>query len=195
MRMRITITVLAAMVLLSFAAYGCGRKEPASGDNRLVVRINNYKMTVKDFKDEARFIMAASPEGGGVSANDNILDEIITKKVLLQEAQRYNFDKNRTFMKEVERYWEQALLKLLYKNKVEELSRAISVSDDEVRGEYVRLVNAKAIDEAAQPFDKVSDELRKDIYTRKLQNAINIWINGLKAAARIKKYSENLSGI
>ena len=93
---------------LSFTAYGCGGAKKISGNDKVVARINNYTMTAEDFRDYARV-------AGGTK--EEALEELITRDILIQEAQKNNFDKDRAFMKEIERYWEQALLKLLIKKK------------------------------------------------------------------------------
>jgi len=64
---------------------------------------------------------------------------LINKKILIQEALKLNFDKDKTFMKEIERYWEQALLKLLFKIKSDELSRTVRVDDFEVRQAFAKM--------------------------------------------------------
>lgn len=188
-----SILLIAAMSMVILSISGCGREKPRTGDDRIAAEVNNYKMTVGDFNDEARFTMI-----GGLSDKDagamkeNILDEIITKKIMVQEAQKGNFDKNRAFMKEIERYWEQALLKLLYKKKFEELSRTVEVSDKEVMSEYEALAASGALDPAAQPYGMMREELRSDVRNKKLEKAIGEWVNELKAKARIKKYTEVL---
>ena len=98
---------------LSLATYGCGGSKKISGDDKVVARINNYTMTVGDFRDSARTL-------GGT--REEVLEEIITRNILIQEAQKENFDKDKAFMKEIEKYWEQALLKILIKKKTAEFS-------------------------------------------------------------------------
>ena len=51
-----------------------------------------------------------------------MLDQLINKNILIQQSQSENFDKDEVFMKEIQRYWEQALLKLLIKKKTAEFS-------------------------------------------------------------------------
>ena len=69
---------------LSLATYGCGGSKKTSGDDKVVARINSYTMTMGDFRDSARTI-------GGT--REEALEEIITRNILIQEAQKENFDK------------------------------------------------------------------------------------------------------
>jgi len=144
----------------------CKADKNASGDNQIVAMINGYELTAGDFRDESPMAalnmkLSANPE----KAKEDSLNELVTRKILLQEAQRENFDKDRKFMKEIERYWEQALLKLLMKKKIDEFSKSISP-------------------------DIPSDTRRKI-----LQAELDRWITGLRNAAKVKIYKENLKKI
>ena len=93
--MRSSKYILLALIV-SFAMAGCCcRSENKKIPERAVIaRINNYDLTVSDFEDEV-----ANPD----KSKEEALDELITKKILLQEAQRESFDKDAKFMKEIER--------------------------------------------------------------------------------------------
>jgi hypothetical protein len=122
-------------------------------------------MTVADFKGEARTSLYNLPRGGDpIKAKRELLDNLITKKILIQEAQRENFDKEKSFMKEIERYWEQALLKLLLKKRTEEFSRSVTVDERDIKPGYSR----------------------EDALDDKIQSAIDNWVADLKKKADIK---------
>ena len=156
------ITAIILLMLLAPVFVMAGG--PPRGDDKVLARINDYTLTTADFESETQGKLP-----GGLSAPDlertkeGLLDDIITKKLLIQEAQKQNFDKDKAFIKEIERYWEQALLKLLYNKKSQEFLREISKDE--------------------------SDPKSRDI---KVQQALNAWIEGLKKSANIKKYNENL---
>jgi len=97
-------------------------------------------MTVSDFNDEVKHLLAREYfDTDPAEAKDELMEEVITRKVLLQEAQKQNLDKERVFMREIERYWEQSLLKVLTRKMSEELSKDISVDDSEVINEYQQM--------------------------------------------------------
>ena len=185
----LTIAVLGISALIS----GCGGVE--HGDEReLVARINTYEMSVDDFESEAGLTaptkyLSANPE----EAKAELLDELITKKLLIQEAQKENFDKDRVFMKEIERYWEQALLKLLLKKKMRELSGAVGVDENEARKEYDRLAEEEG--GRIGPYERMAPEIRDDLRNKKIREAFDGWIAGLKKRANITIYQENLKRI
>jgi hypothetical protein len=176
-------SVVLIVLVAAVACGGCGERGTTPKGAKVVARINSYELTTDDFRDEMR----ADPQ----KPKEEFLDEIITKKILLQEAQRQNFDKDRAFMKEIERYWEQALLKLLIKKKMDELSRSVVVKEDEIRAEYERL--ARDLPGAgAGELEAQAAEIRDEIYSRKAQALFEEWLKELKAGADVKIYKENL---
>ncbi len=188
--MKNIITFIIALALL-LSLNGCGSNDAKPKDRKIVAMINRYAMTADDFNDEAKLILANKNfSGNPATIREDLLNEMINKKVLLQEAERRNFDKNAAFMKEIERYWEQALLKLLIRQEMGELSRGITVSESEVREEYNRMAKEDSANIA--PFDKKAEEIKDDIYNKKMQNAIDAWTRELRMKADVKIYKENL---
>lgn len=161
----LSISILLSVLLIPACSSNNGL---AGDDKRIVAEINDYKLTIADFKAESRNLSAGNYSPADFEkAKENILDEIITKKVLIQEAQKENFDKDKAFIKEIERYWEQALLKLLYNKKSQELLNKIRLEAGET----------------------------EDMRSMKVRQAISDWVDGLKSRADIKKYEENLKAI
>ena len=111
-------------ICLGLAFYGCGSPKDPTGEERVVAKINKYNMTIEDFRDSAKSARGTKEE---------VLDQLIVRNILIQEAQKENFDKDKAFMKEIQGYWEQALLKLLIKKKTAEFSA--SFKGDKVKVE------------------------------------------------------------
>jgi hypothetical protein len=99
---------------------GCGKK---SESKKIVARVNNYSMSVEDFTDEIEHSPYASEEAGDL---DPLLDLAIRRQVLIQEAQRQVLDRQKDFMKTIERYWEQTLIKELLKKQTRKISETVS---------------------------------------------------------------------
>ncbi|MDO8525288.1 MAG: hypothetical protein Q7S07_02230 [Candidatus Omnitrophota bacterium] len=159
--------LLSAIVLVCVAAGCCGKpaKDPLDKD-KVVARINNYELMASDFEADARlFLPNMRLSGDDEKADEKALDEIITRKILLQEAQRENFDKDSRFMKEIERYWEQALLKLLINKKIDEIS------------------------------GKIPPEFKGDTRQKMIQAELDNWVRGLRNSAKVGIYKENLKKI
>lgn len=105
---------------IAFFCFGCGQK---TSDGKVVAKINNYSMTIQDLGDE---IEHAPYSAEKENSPENILDLAIRKQVLIQEAQRQGLDRKKSFMKTIERYWEQTLIKELIQKEVAVISQSVS---------------------------------------------------------------------
>jgi parvulin-like peptidyl-prolyl isomerase len=122
---------------------GCaGRDEPRGKEKkRVLAKVNKYEITADDLADEIKISGIAGRYHSGVPADkikQQILDDIIIRQLLLEEAQKENLDKGREFLKEIENYWRQTLIKLLLNKKNNELQFVAKVTDDEITREYER---------------------------------------------------------
>jgi len=163
---------------------GCSSADKAEG--KVVAQINKYKMTAEDMKYEFKNapydeVALLKTEKG----RKRYLDGIIEKEVLLQEAQRQGIDREKAFMKSIENYWEQALLKALLERKSKEVLDLVQVYDNEIE-EYYRDSGEAA------PLSKVKNEIKNIIRQKKEAAAMDAWINELKNKAYIKVDEEAL---
>lgn len=163
-----------------FVLFLTGCSAGSSPDKKVVAQINKYKMTIEDLKyafrnapyDEIEFLETES-------GKKKYLEGIIEKEVLLQEAQRQGIDREKDFMKSIENYWEQALLRILLERKSKEISNLTTVYDNEIEGYY------KDSGEDL-PISKVKNEIRDSIKQKKQTEAMDAWINELKKRSYIK---------
>jgi len=158
---------------------GCSSGKDNSG-NKVVAQINRYKLTMDDLKYELENVpydevVSLKTESG----KKRYLDGLIEKEVLLQEAQRQGIDKERDFMKSIENYWEQALLRILLERKSREIANLIHVYDNEIE-EYYKNSGENL------PFSKVKTEIRNIIKQKKETEAMSAWIDELKKKSYIK---------
>jgi parvulin-like peptidyl-prolyl isomerase len=124
--------------LMAYLA-GCTAK-PKTPESEVVARINQYRMTIEDFKSDALpMLNNVDYTKNAQAAKQEILAELITRELLLQEAQRFNLDKEKPFIKEIENYWKQSLLKVLIWRKNTEFIGNIQISENEIRSEYERM--------------------------------------------------------
>ncbi len=169
-------------VFLLLACFFAGCHKNNSVDKKVVARINDYDLTVADFRSEAVTLkdnknLSSDPN----KAKEQLLQDIIRKKLFIQEAQKLNFDKQKYFMSEIERYWEQALLKLLFIKKTEELYRSIDVSPTEIEEQYNKMKKrfyaqiiilddkfaAEMFSQPGENFDRLKNNFRNNIINSK----------------------------
>jgi hypothetical protein len=126
-------------LIFLFLVCGCVNKSPGV-EEKVVAKINNFQLTVGDLKEEVNpLLMKKYSTYSSAKQKDQVLEGLIIKEVLLQEAQRLNLDKQKSFMKEIEGYWEQALMKSLISRKLGEFSVRVKVSDQDILEGYNRL--------------------------------------------------------
>ncbi len=174
-------------ILLVVMTAGCSPGNRTEG--RVVAQINKYKMTEEDFRYEiknAPYYEAAflKTENG----RRQYLESLIEKEALLQEAQHLGIDREKNFMRSIESYWEQTLLKILLERKSKEISGLIHVYDNEIE-EYYKDSGEKL------PFTKVKNEIRDAIKQKKETEAMNAWIEEFKKKSYIKVNEEVLKSL
>ena len=113
------IKVMVALVCLSGLFYcGCKNIEP---QGEILATINGYVLTVDQFKQE----IAHSPYATSSVVNKkDLVDLIIYRELLIQEAQRQGLDRNDDFMRSIERYWKQTLVKEVLKSENQRLGKS-----------------------------------------------------------------------
>jgi hypothetical protein len=175
--------------ILLFSIFLAGCSADNNPDKKIIAQINKYKMTVDDLRYE--FKNAPYDEAAFLKTEDGrkkYLDGLIEKEVILQEAQRHGIDREKDFMKSIENYWEQTLLKILLERKSKEISNMIHVYDNEIEEYY------KNSGESL-PFSKVKNEIRNMIKQKKETDAMDAWIGELKKSSCIKIDEEVLTSL
>lgn len=110
------------MVFL-IATCGCAEKGPKK---EVIAAIGDYSLYKEDFLSE---LSLYPPEYRNNVTKEQLLNDIIEKKVLLLEAQRQGLDRDPEFMRMIERFWEQSLLRSLLNRKSEEFLSSIPKSE------------------------------------------------------------------
>lgn len=169
------LLIITAVFLLNFA---CAKKGPS---DKIAVKISDYSLTAGEFNE--LFAEFKSFEDTP-RAREAFLDNLITRKLLLQEAQRKGLDKQKDFLKSIENFWEQSLLKIIMDRKTKEISRDMTATEQELRARYNKWLQ----DNPNNPktFDELGDIIKWHLLKEKETIAINSWIDGLKNKAIIE---------
>ena len=176
-----------SLLVVCFIFAGCSSSN--SGDNRVVAQVNDYRMSVEDLRCELEntpyddAMLLETQEG-----MEEYLDRLLEKEILLQEAQHQGLDREKDFMKSIENYWEQALLKLLLERKSKEISGLVHVYEDEVKEYY------DASGETL-PFSRIRRDMERDIRRKKETDAMNAWIEELRSKSCIRINREILNDV
>ncbi|MBN3038426.1 MAG: hypothetical protein JW869_03290 [Candidatus Omnitrophica bacterium] len=103
------------LVCLCCIGLGCGKKPD---DKQVVAKVNDFVMTVADLKEEIENAPYAAKNAQNL---EEILDLAVKKQILIQEAQRQGLHLKSSFMKTIERYWEQTLIRELLREENEQV--------------------------------------------------------------------------
>lgn len=129
--MRIKLILVFVIMFLA----GCTCSSPK--DKKVLAKINNYKISLAEFEEQFR---------GSPYSRDNTPEErkdflklLISRKLILQDAQAKGMDKDKEFLKMIERFWEQSLLKLAMERKSQEISGSAGIKDN--KQEQDKLMN------------------------------------------------------
>jgi hypothetical protein len=176
-------------LVIMIGVAGCGQKQasqdPAS--QQAVAQVNNYTITVNDFNHEVGFLKPVFNSVSSIPPHElklSILDEMINRELLLEEAQRMNIDKDPEFMRQIENFWRLSLIKQVLKHKIVQIEKSITVSDEEIKAEYAR---QKSPAEAPQSLQEMAPQIQKIIFQAKVKEALQAWEDSLKTGAVIQR--------
>ena len=125
--MKWVFVTLTCLLFLAGCSPSDSRKEP-------LAKIDNYILYKDDFINEINNLPAFDRVG---KTKEELLQDVVEKKIMLLEAQRQGLDKDRRFMKMVERFWEQSLLRVIVEKKMKEFTAAAKVDTERARRQEV----------------------------------------------------------
>jgi SurA N-terminal domain len=131
--------ILGMLVAFMFVS-GCGPRSGTGTGGEVVISINDYKITRAEFESEFKdsaYGAVDTPE-----SRQNFLNALIDRKLILQYAQKEGLDKETTFLKTIEKFWEQSLLKIVLDRKMLEMaSRNVAGGWEVQRAEDAKKMN------------------------------------------------------
>lgn len=125
-----------SLLFVILLAAGCCR-QPAQKD--ILAKVNNYEITREEFNDELKISATASTDDP--QAKKAFLDNLINRKLILQDAQAKGLDRDANFLKMIQHFWEQSLLKLAVEKKANETAAPSGMSSREAREAQARALN------------------------------------------------------
>jgi len=167
---RILSFLLIAFVL---TGAGCGEKEKA------VIMIDDIEVTKSEFNSAfaaSRFAYL------GEEGKEKFLDSLISTKLMLKKAEEMGVDKDPQFLKEIQFFWEKALVKLVLAKKLDVLGEESKVSDADIRRYYKRNRKTRFVDkELPEVYEKIKWFLTQDRQSKAMVG----WVGFLRSKAEI----------
>jgi len=166
------------VIMLSFMNFGCAKRLLSE---KIAVKINDYTLTVDEFNE---LFTELKTDKDTPEVRKMFLDNLINRKLLLQEGQRLGLDKQKDFLKSIENFWEQALLKIIIDNKIKETSGSISITRREIEDYYGKWV--KENPDNPKTLEELYDTIKWQLTRQKQTVALSLWMEELKKNAKIK---------
>jgi len=166
------------IIFLALLILGCV-KQPQ--DESILAKINNYEISKDEFEEEFQQSVFASTDT--LESRKEFLNNLIDSKLIMQDAQRQGLDKNKNFLKLIERFWEQSLLKLALDKKTQAIAGSGFVSDKEVKEAYEKMFQEGKTDKT---YDKIYSQLKWELARNKQAQMMNDWVAELRKTADIK---------
>lgn len=121
--MRYLFSILMIAVLVTAVFVGYNFRRPVKRTSEVALKINALEVSADEYRNYA----AERPYAGEDSRE--IVDSLVTRELLVQEAKRLNIDKEEAFRKTIERFYEQSLAKTLLERKAADFSVDPSPAD------------------------------------------------------------------
>jgi hypothetical protein len=159
-------------------AFGCSQKTEKKD---ILAKVNNYEITKDEFEEE--FINSNFGRTDTLESRKEFLNTLINRKLILQDAQRKVLDRENNFLKMIERFWEQSLIKLVLDTKAKEISSTVLVNDRDIKAVYEKMAKDGVTNKSyAQMYQQIKWELTKVKESKRM----NDWMATLRNQADIK---------
>ena len=112
----------------------------------------------------------------------DFLELYISRKLMLEEAEKAGLDKAPEFLQQIQLFWEQSLLRIMLAKKINELSLELKVTDQEVKDYYGKQKQALYQD---RPLSEVGEQIRLSLLRLKQTRALEKWSASLKDKSKI----------
>ena len=169
------------MFLLLVVILTLGCSQPVKEKKVVLVKINNYEITREEFQEE--FKESAFSRNDTLESRQEFLDNLINRKLILQDAQRQGLDKDKSFLKRIQKFWEQSLLKLALDNKTTEIAISASITDQEIAQAYQKII--KDASSRDKTYQQMYNQLKWEITKTKESQAMSDWVADLRKGAAI----------
>lgn len=166
------------LLILAFIA-GCGGG--MQKEKNILAKVNNYEITKEEFEQE--FSESSFAKVNTERSRKDFLENLITRKLILQDAQAKGLDKEKRFLKTIEKFWEQSLFKIAVDKKTKEIAGSVSVSDKEIEAYYNNLRKEGKTDKL---YEQAYSQLKWEITKHKESEALSQWLAQLRKNADIK---------
>ncbi len=182
---------IAVFVLTVFLVVGCAKKEEQKG--QYLVKINGVAITKEDLKKEVEALPPfAQKMFEGEEGIARLIDELIKKELLYQEAKKKGLDRDAAYLKKVADSQKLILISALLEKEIEDKAK---LSDKDVMDFYEKnkadfMMQGKTIE-----FEEVRDMIAEQMTAQKQRELFDGYVKSLKKSYKIDVNKEAIAGI
>ena len=169
--------IMLFLILVSFLS-GCLCQSSTKAST--AIKIDNVNITADGF--ERAFKNSPFAADDSSASRRKFLDNYIMRLLILKEAEKTGLAKDPEFLKSVELFWQQSLIKLMLDKKIKEMSLDVKVTDKEI-GDYYK--ERKETEFKESVLGQVYDKIKWAILNRKQTEAMDSWLGSLKNSSKI----------
>lgn len=179
--MKNLIIFCSVLTLLS----GCS-SQPAQ-DRKILAKINNYEITQAEFEQD--FKESPYSRSDTSESRQEFLNQLITRKLILQDAQVRGLDKEKDFLKMIERFWEQSLLRMVLEKRTMEITGSSLVTDKMIEEAYKKIVSEGKTEKS---YNQMYSQIKWELTKAQEAMLMNNWLESLHKKADIRVNQELL---
>ncbi len=168
----------AIFLFLLLFILACQKQPP---DKLVLVKVNDYVLSREEF--EENFKNSIYGANDTLESRKEFLNNLINQKLILQDAQAQGLDKQKGFLKTIERFWEQSLMKVALDKKSKGISGSVSISDDIIKEAYDNMAQAGKADKS---YEQLKDQIKWQLIKLKETQLMNDWVDNLRKNAQVK---------
>ena len=165
------------LVFLSlFLLYGC----ESSKTPPVAIKIDKIKITTEEFEDAFKNSPYATENSE--ASRKEFLNNYVTRLLILKEAEKVGLDKEPSFLKNVQFFWQQSLIKMMLDRKIKELSTRTGVTESEIKTYYDSHKESEFKD---KDLPSVYDRIKWLLLNDKQKRSMDAWLNSVRGASRV----------
>lgn len=171
---------MAKVGILIFILLLCACRGADNGA-RIVLKVGDIEVTKAEFEGNFKDSPYGTQDTG--ENRKRFLEAYALRLILLTQAQEYGLDRDPRFLKDVEFFWQQALIKCLLEKKMSEYAMTVKISDAEVENYFIR--NQKEYFNGKN-FSDCALAIRSFLAFQEENRLVDIWVQDLKSKTKIR---------
>ncbi len=174
-------SLLLVIFLFIFVSLACQHRK-----KECALEVEGICLSKEDFED--LFLNSPYAVTDNLENRQRFLEELITRLVVIKEAERQRVHQQKEFLKSMENFWQQALFKIMVEKKSKEISLSLNVSDEEIK-RYYELHRASFEDKG---YAEAYKEIKRFLLYNKQTKAMEDWISSLRNKSKVEVNKEIL---